>query len=40
MEVGEAVLMIDSFKDAMKSLENVQLFLLNKEFTEKALKVN
>jgi len=40
MEVIEAVPKIDSFKDAMKSLEDVQQFLLIKEFTEEYLKVD
>ena len=39
MEVVEAVPKIDTFKDAMKNLEDVQLFLQNKGFTEEALKV-
>ena len=39
MEVVEAVPKIDTFKDAMKNLEDVQLFLQNKGFTEEASKV-
>jgi len=36
----ETVPKMDSFKDAMKSLEDVQQFLLIKEFTEESLKVD
>ena len=39
MEVVEAVPNIDTFKDAMKNLEDVQLCLQNKGVTEEALKV-
>jgi len=40
MEVVEPVPKINSFKEAMKSLEDVQLFLQNKGFTEEAMKVS
>jgi len=36
MKVAEAVPKIDTFKDATKYLEGIQLFLKNKGFTEDA----